>query len=184
MGGTAKDAKGLAAAGVDSVALYLGVAKPAQANACWDAGMGCFGVTLDNAWNGDMAVSQAKALGFPAGTTLFLDMEADTVNNSKAPEIIDKVNAWADKVAAAGYLPGLYVGVPQMLTSTELHKLRVYRYWKGMGRTVDRNNQLAEPTNGWCLFQMFPSVFAGGVWVDHNMVGQDYKTRVPVVAYK
>jgi hypothetical protein len=93
-----------------------------------------------------------------------------------------KIEAWAAAINAGGYIAGLYAGVPQPLTSKELGDLRgVTRYWKGQGRQVDRFGNLSEPTNGWCMHQMFPSFHMGGVWVDANMVGNDYKGRVPTM---
>lgn len=183
-GGTAAGAKGLKDAGVEAVALYLGVASKTQSEAVLGAGMGAFGVTLGNRFNGSDAVRQAKALGLEPTCTLFLDVEGQEAWHMPPAELIGKINAWADMVSHEGYLPGLYVGNPQPLTSLELHKLRVYRYWKGQGRCVDRNSQLAEPLNGWCMVQYYPSVTWGTVWTDQNMVGQDYKGRLPSATYR
>jgi hypothetical protein len=89
------------------------------------------------------------------------------------------INAWADAVSGAGWMPGLYVGAPQPLSSDELFALRVVRYWHGQGRCVDRSGLLAEPTCGWVMSQMYPSAVRGGVLVDVNVIGQDYRGRLP-----
>jgi hypothetical protein len=181
-GGTPAQVAGLKKAGVDGVALYLGVASKVLVDACLAAGLLVMGVTLAARYDGKAAVRQAKAWGLPAGVTLFLDLEGKAAHETPPGEMIAKINTWANDVAAAGYVPGLYVGVPQPLTSSEIYQLRVYRYWQGQGSTRDRNNALAEPSCGWCMTQMWPSQTAAGVLLDWNMVGQDYKTRVPTAA--
>jgi hypothetical protein len=182
-GGKAEQAKALKASGVDAIALYLGAATPALVATCIDAGLAVVLVTFAGEYNDgpNDEVAQLATLGIPPGATVFLDLEGLTAYHTDPPALIAKINAWADGIAAAGYMPGLYVGSPQPLTSAELHALRVTRYWRGQGRIVDRTGPLvlAEPINGWCMTQIYPSVSRGNTWVDCNMIGQDYKGRVP-----
>lgn len=181
-GGTAAQAQALKASGVDAVALYLGVATAARVALAIDAGLAVIPVTLAGEYNdgGADEVAELATLGIPMGATVFLDLEGLTAFHSDPVALASKINVWADAVAAAGYVPGLYVGVPQPFTSAELYALRVQRYWRGQGSVRDRSNALAEPAGcGWCMTQMFPSVVRGGVLVDCNMIGQDYKGRVP-----
>ncbi len=183
--GTLAQANALKASGVDALAGYLGVISKERVAAVLAAGMGYLPVTLAAEYNdgANDEIAQLKALGIPAGVTVFLDLEGLAAFKSDPVALAGKINAWADAILAAGYIPSLYVGVPQPFTSDELWKLRVQRYWRGQGSIRDRNNTLAEPTGcGWCMTQMYPSHTLGGVWVDSNMVGQDYKGRVPVWA--
>lgn len=180
--GTDVQAKALRASGADAVVGYLGVINAARVGYVLAAGMAFIPVTLAGEYNDgpNDEIAQLAALGLPKGTTVFLDLEGMAAYKTNPAELIAKVNAWADAVTSAGYVAGLYVGVPQPLTSEELYALRVQRYWRGQGSVRDRNNALAEPSGcGWCMTQMYPSHFRGGVWVDVNMVGQDYKGRVP-----
>lgn len=181
-GGTAAQAHALKAAGVDFVALYLGVASKAVNDACLAAGLSTFGVTIANRFDGKAAVAQMKALGMPVGTTAFLDVEGTSAYNTPAGDLIAKINSWANDVAAAGYIPGIYLGSPQPLTSEELTNLRVVRYWRAPARVVDRHGALAEPSPGWCMYQVWPSVTHAGVFVDFDFVSQDFKGRVPAMA--
>lgn len=175
-GGNAFNAQGLKAAGVQGVALYLGQATPVQVKACNDAGLGVFGVTFGGAYDGVAAVKQAQALGLPVGCCIFLDHEGPKTAITPAAESIQKITAWAAPVRQAGYLPCLYVGVPQNLTSDELWSLPVVRYWRGQGSVRDRNGALSEPSHrGWCMTQAYPSVMCGGVLVDFDMAGHDYQ---------
>lgn len=185
--GTAAQAKGLKSVGVHAVAVYLGVVNAQRVQYILDAGMGCFPVTLAGEYvdGPNDEVAQLKALGFPPGIHVFLDMEGMTAYKTDPVKLIGMVDAWGKAVRAAGYKPALYVGNPQPLTKDELWKLDVELYWRGQGRTVDRNNALSEPWGcGWAMTQMYPSRNLGSpaVWVDCNMVGQDYKGRVPVWA--
>lgn len=204
--GTISQARGLAQHNVAAVALYLGVCNRARLDHVLQAGMAAFPVTLAGEYNDgpNDEIAQLKALGFPAGIHVFLDMEGMAAYRTDPPVLIGKIDAWADGIRAAGYKPALYVGNPQPLTSQELWKLRVELYWRGQGRTVDRFNKLAEPGGwarpgpvvdrnldlaepwgcGWAIDQKFPSRHLGtpSTWVDMNMVGQDYKGRVPIWA--
>lgn len=180
-GGTATQATALAQSGVDCFVGYLGAMTPARLAIVLEAGMAFMPVTFGGAYeNGPLdEVAQLQMLEIPPGVSVWLDLEGLKAYHTDPLKLTMLINAWADVIAAKGWMPCLYVGCPQPLTSVELHALHVVRYWKGQGRCVDRNNALAEPTNGWCMTQMFPSVTRAGVLVDGNMIGQDYKARTP-----
>ncbi len=180
--GTLAQAMSLKDSGVHALAGYLGVIDASRVAHELDAGLAFVPVTLAGEYNDgpNDELGQLQALGIPRGATVFLDLEGMHAFKSDPVALIQKINDWADSIAASGYVPGLYVGVPQPLTSDELWKLRVSRYWRGQGSIRDRHNALAEPTGcGWCMTQMFPSLTRGNTWVDVNMVGSDYKGRVP-----
>lgn len=182
-GGTAAQAAALKASGVDGFAGYLGAMTPARLAAVLAAGLAFIPVTFGGEYeDGPLdEIAQLKALGIPAGASVFLDMEGLKAFKTDPTKLIGMVNAWADGIAAAGYTPCLYVGVPQPLTSDELWNLRVKGYWRGQGSVRDRNGALAEPTKcGWMMSQAWPSVVRAGVLVDCNQVGQDYRERVPM----
>ncbi len=165
--------------GVDGLFGYLGTIDNRRLSYVLNAGLGFMPVTLAGAYNGKNAVSQCRGLGLPPGCTVFLDVEGKPAWETSAPDLMRQINTWCNEVAAAGYQPGVYIGVPQPLNSKELYSLRAIRYWKGMGRTVDKTGSLAEPSCGWCVNQMYPSIHWSGVFVDVNIVGQDYKGRLP-----
>lgn len=178
--GTASQAAAFKANGVVGVALYLAVASNTRLKLVLDAGLGAYGVTLAGQYGGPASVSQAQAIGFPKGSSLFLDVEGLTAFHTDPLELIKKIEAWAAAVVAAGYKAGIYVGSPQPLTEDELWKLAgITLYWRGQGSIRDRFNKLSEPTKcGWCLTQAYPSQPMGGTIIDANMVGQDYLGRI------
>ena len=183
-GGTDAQAIGLKAAGVAAMAGYLGVVSAARLAGILAAGLAFIPVTLAGEYNDgpNDEIAQLHALGIPLGASVFLDLEGLSAFKSDPVALAAKVNAWADAIAAAGFVPCLYVGVPQPFTSAELYALRVRGYWRGQGSIRDRMNVLAEPTSaGWMMTQVYPSRNAGNpaTWVDFNMIGQDYKGRVP-----
>ena len=183
-GGTSAQALALRQAGAHALAGYLGAMTAARLAGILAAGLAYIPVTFAGEYNDGPAdeVGQLRALGIPAGASVFLDVEGLTAFKADPAALIAKINAWADGVAAAGYVPCLYVGVPQPLTSDELWSLRVRGYWRGQGSIRDRKNALAEPTGcGWMITQMFPSRNLGTppTWVDCNMIGADYKGRTP-----
>lgn len=180
-GGTPAQALALRAAGVDALVGYLGAMTPPRLGYLTDAGLAFMPVTFAGHYDGAIAVAQCRALGLPAGTTVWLDLEGQEAFGEGAG-ITPKLAAWATTVKAAGFVPGLYVGVPQPLMSAELFALPFERYWRGQGSIRDRFNALAEPTCGWSMVQAYPQHMRAGVLVDDDMVQQDYRGRVPTVA--
>ncbi len=181
--GTPGQAVALKADGVFGVAGYLGVISYQRVLSILDAEMGFWAVTTAGQYDGGMTVKQMQGLSMPRGATAFLDVEGLAAFHADIPGLTAKINAWGRAVKAAGFIPGLYVGVPQPFTSDELWKLYVQVYWKGQGSVRDRNNALAEPTKcGFSVSQMYPSVVrASSVLVDVNIVGQDYLGRTPTM---
>lgn len=192
-GGTRAQLDAVRASGIDGVILYLGVATAARVADAVAAGLAVMCVTTANHYDGATAAAECKALGLPAGCTVWLDVEGQEAWQTPAADLAAKIDAWARAVEAAGYVPGLYAGAPQPLTSGELWALSVKRYWKGLGRCVDRSGALAEPHgSGWCLIQLqhdngsgqwWPAPDAPGrVLVDVDAVQADYLGRTPTAA--
>jgi len=180
-GATHSSACALKNSGIDFVFGYLGVMNKERLAHVLDAGMAFMPVTTASAYDGALAATRLKALDLPAGVTVWLDLEGKAAFDTPAPDLILKINKWADMVKLAGFDPGLYVGSPQPLTSEELYLLRVDRYWNAMSRESDRRGALAEPKCGWCCWQVGPSVMwkDTGVFVDVNIIGQDFFGRFP-----
>jgi hypothetical protein len=124
-------------------------------------------------------IASLHALSIPAQVTVWLDLEAQPGPSS---DIIAAVNRWGGSVKAAGYIPGLYVGAGQQLTTQELQALAVYRYWQGCSRLQDRNGNIAEPTSGFCGRQLYPNdQVIDGTDVDVDVYHQDFRGRVATV---
>jgi hypothetical protein len=183
--GTPAQALGLLDRKVRCLVGYLGAINKDRIKFLHDCGIGYMPVTFAGEYKDGPAdeLAQLKALCIPEGTTVWLDLEGKVAWDTEPTSLIKMLEAWSKPIVAAGYIAGLYCGVPQPLTSSELWKLSGFtRYWKGQGRQVDRNGRLAEPEGcGWCMYQMFPSITMGGLLVDANMVGQDYRGRVPTM---
>jgi hypothetical protein len=176
----APHAHALYASGVELVFLYLGAVTAASIANVLAAGLGFVPVTyasaIDAPGAGATTVAQLHALGIPHGCCVFLDIEgAGTLADPAG--LIMRVNAWCDVVASAGYVPGVYIGSPQPLTTEELTGLHAVRYWRAPARVVDRHGALAEPAAGWCAYQAWPSRDWAGVWVDVDFCFQDFKGR-------
>ncbi len=87
---------------------------------------------------GQNAVAHCLELRAPADVSVWLDLEG--VNKSVSPEtIIRYCNYWHGRVAAIGYMPGLYVGWHNGLTSGELYRrLKFTRYWSAFNLNRDQ----------------------------------------------
>ncbi len=183
--GTTAQAVALRAASVDAVAGYLGVINNVRLSYILAAGMAYVPVALAGEYNDGAAdeLAQLKLLGVPAGVTVWADMEGLVASQTPHAVILDRLNAWSFDITKAGYLAGLYVGVPQPLTSSELYQMPNFkRYWRGQGSIRDRAAHLAEPDCGWCMTQAYPSVAIGGCLVDFNQASEDYRGRLPTWA--
>lgn len=196
--GKLEQAKALKARGVSCLVSYLGAMTRERLAIVLAAGLAFMPVTFAGEYKDGAAdeIAQLKALGIPAGASVWLDLEGraaslvdikDPVEKEKAAKALaELVNRWADDIRAGGWLPCLYVGVPQPFTSADLYSLRVSRYWHGQGSVRDRFGQLAEPfknygaCRGWNMIQAAPSVTWDGVLVDANLVLGDYKGETPV----
>lgn len=194
LGGTAAQARALRASGIDGLVGYLGHMTSARLADVLAAGLTYMPVTIAGEYEDGAAdeIAQLRALGVPAGVTVWLDLEGTPTLRQDPAALARKVDSWAVDVAGAGYQPGLYLGVPQPLTSDELWRLRVVRYWQGMGSIRDRHGALAEPTGcGWCMRQLWHGGRDGGgqwwpsstaperVFVDVNAVCADFRGRLP-----
>lgn len=185
--GTAEQARALKASGIDFFVGYLGAMTPARLAAVLAAGLAFMPVTLAGEYNdgADDEIAQLRALGIPAGTSVWLDLEGTAAFGAEPVALSAKINAWADKIAAGGWMPCLYVGAPQPFTSKELYSLRCVRYWLGIGRCVDRFGDDAYPACGWCMRQDWHGQKLGMVWrntgvlVDTNSIQCDHRGRLP-----
>lgn len=180
---SAEQAKALAASGFDFCVRYIHSTTTQEVLDIVGAGLGFMPVTFADRFDGRDAADACAKLGLPAGVTVWLDLEGQNVFHLDRTILSQTINAWADAVKSGGFMPGLYVGVPQPLTSAELYALRVTRYWRGQGSIRDHANQLAEPTCGWCMLQTYPSHWRSGVWVDVDVAQHDYHNRAPAWAH-
>ena len=139
-GGTSAQAFALRAAGnVDFFIGYLGAMNATRFAYLLDAGIAVMPVTFAGEYEDGPAdeVGQLRALGIPSGCTVWLDLEGMKAFHAEPITLIGKINAWADGIARDGFQPGLYIGVPQPLTSEELCGLHVVRYWNALSRESD-----------------------------------------------
>ena len=194
MGGSEAQACALARTGVDCMIGYLGYMTPERLRMVLRQGLAFMPVTTAGEYEDGAAdeCAQLRALGIPKGVTVWLDLEGMKAYKTSPPDLIAKINAWADAITAGGWMPGLYVGAPQPLTSRELYQLRVVRYWWGLGKPVDRNAALVYPDCGWCMIQQWHGGGSegrppggmfwrdSGVFVDTNGIQRDHKNRLPV----
>jgi len=87
--------------------------------------------------HGASAASNAAAVGFPPGTTVWMDLEGVSQSSSSS-DVIAYSNAWYDAVASAGFAPGIYVGALCNLTSEQLYQSLEYEhYWKSLSAVPD-----------------------------------------------
>lgn len=78
---------------------------------------------------GQNAAAFSQQIGFPQGVSVWCDLES-VGTGSAASDVIAYCNAWYEAVAAAGYVPGLYVGYEPGLTGQQLHDdLKFDSYW-------------------------------------------------------
>ncbi len=184
-GGNAAQALLLKDRGVDGVVGYLGSMNAWRLGHIIDSGLAFMPVTFAGEFFDGPAdeLAHLQALGLPKGCTVWLDLEGHKSFNWPPQDLVRLIDEWASKVAAAGYMPGLYVGSPQPLTGPELAKLAVVRYWKAPSLVLDRHGKdWSEPPGcGWCMQQVWPQgMFRDtGVFVDVNIIGQDRRGRVP-----
>lgn len=116
---------------------------------------------------GTNAASNAASIGLPKGMNLWMDLEGIAAGTS-AQTVIDYANAWYDAVAAAGYIPGIYVGADCILTGDQLYNnLKYQHYWKSLSRVP------AIPHRGYQLIQSYTPEPVCGVSIDTDTTQND-----------
>jgi len=116
--------------------------------------------------DGQNAAANAQDVGFPAGVNVWCDLEG-VGSPARDEDVIAYCEAWYETVAAAGYVPGLYVGAGALLTGQQLYGLSFQHYWRSGSDVPDI------PARSYQLFQLFPSVSVGGVGVDLDVATND-----------
>lgn len=108
---------------------------------------------------GQNAATFAQQIGFPAGVHVWCDLEC-VADNTAASNVIAYCNAWYDAVAAAGYVPGLYVGYGPGLTGQQLYSnLRFQSYWAA----YNVEGSCTPHPRGWRMVQSEGSGTVGGI---------------------
>lgn len=118
------------------------------------------------AYMGADAVMNAQAIGFPAGVSLWLDLEG-VAETAAAADIIAYANAWFDEVAAGGFTPGLYVGARCGLSGQQLADLKFEHYWKS------ESNVPALPGRGYQMVQYLSPGAIQGITIDRDVTNPD-----------
>jgi hypothetical protein len=122
---------------------------------------------------GQTAAQNAASVGLPSGMLLWLDLEG-VATGSDAIAVSAYCNAWFTAVAAAGYLPGLYVGAGSVLNADQLEALEVQYFWKS-------GSNVAYPSTGFCMVQSINSSYVlDGVAYDRDMVQDDNLGNTPL----
>lgn len=124
---TAAEARAILDAG-----LALGVVQHVESAESWSP------TAAKGTTNGKIAAKEATAIGIPAGVCVWCDLEG-VATRTAAQSVIDYCNSWHSAVAAAGFVPGLYVGYHCGLTATQLYRsLRFTHYWSAYNLNADQ----------------------------------------------
>jgi len=119
--------------------------------------------------DGQHAASNASGVGFPAGVSVWCDLEG-IASGTAAQIVIDYCNAWFDAVKASGYVPGLYVGSQCILDERQLFQLKFQHYWRSLSNVPNISKR------GYQMIQLFPAdVPINGLKVDIDVAQDDYK---------
>ncbi len=122
---------------------------------------------------GQAAVANAQVIGLPSGMTVWLDLE-EVVSYASVADTIAYVNTWAE-IVGAQYVPGLYVGANQPLTSDELYwRLRVTHYWKSASTVPDI------AIRGYQMRQALAPSPIDGIAIDRDVILADDFGGVPL----
>ena len=120
--------------------------------------------------DGNDQVARLEHLSIPKGTHTFLDLEG---MGGTAADTIAFAEAWGAVVAAAGYIPGVYVGAGIPLTGAQLYALNnVHAYWHSCSEVPE------VATCGYVMYQLFPpdqiiKVGSVALEVDIDMIQED-----------
>ncbi|AZI58513.1 DUF1906 domain-containing protein [Nakamurella antarctica] len=117
-------------------------------------------------------VAGAQSVGYPVGAQLFLDLEdnqSDGTRSITRDEMVAWVQEWARVVTAAGYVPGMYVGLPQVLTASDLGTRipGIKVFWRSASTYAPQAPQ------GFVVQQPQIDITKCGITIDTNVAGID-----------
>ena len=102
-------------------------------------------------------IAAAQSVSYPKGADFFIDVEStDTTHDN----LVAWLNNWASAIAAAGYVPGIYSGVPSDLTAADLSPSvlpDVKVYWQS------ESDSAPDPAQGYVAVQTLGVVQACGI---------------------
>lgn len=159
---------------IHSAGLGLSIVQHVESESAWtpsgDKG-DSYGATAANA---------VSTLGLPQGITVWCDLEG-VAEGVPSTAVIAYCNAWATKVAGAGYQPGLYVGWHSGLSANELYyRLKFQRYWAA----YNLNSDQYPAVRGVCMKQMVAQSPAGsGLIIDSDRIVADHRGDLPTLAF-
>lgn len=98
-----------------------------------------------------MATSRANSMlaylaaaKYPKGSQVFVDIEFNNYEGSTRAAQVKWTQTWAQTVVAAGYVAGVYVGQPNVLTTADFNEIAlpaVSVYWQSQSRTAPATRQ-------------------------------------------
>jgi len=123
--------------------------------------------------DGVAAVRQLRAIGVPAGKTVWFDLESVDAS-ADHNRLVTHINTWDEVVSDSGYQTGAYVGAGCLLLPKALYyDLAVTRYWSAYNLDLDRYPAV----RGVCMHQH--SAQPSRPWADINTVNFDAFNCLP-----
>lgn len=138
-------------------------------------------------------LDRCSQLGIPAGMNIVADVEAvvtpaqlqamtpGDVENFVV-QLQEKINGWGKGLSNHAFLPTIYFGGLQLLTSAESSSLAVYRYHEGAANLLDRFGNFTCPSRGYAIMQGRPCNVTidgcGETLFDWDFHRQDYRGDV------
>lgn len=114
---------------------------------------------------GACAAQFTNAAGILQGVNVFLDLEG-IAQGTDPDDIVQYCNNWYNKVATAGYEPGIYIGFDVWLSPDDLYsKLDFKHYWRAGGNVSD------VATRGYQMIQTIAGNFNSDVTQNDNLGG-------------
>jgi Domain of unknown function (DUF1906) len=125
--------------------------------------------------NGNAAVTNAAAIGYPVGATIWVDLE-NMRPGTPASAIFAYANAWSRAVRAAQYQDGLYYSADCPLSPEQLYlDLITARYWRALSA-----DSPFVAVRGACMQQYLQSGQTAGIDIDRDVITPDAFGGVPV----
>jgi hypothetical protein len=123
---------------------------------------------------GAAAVANLVSIGATPGICVWRDWEG-VLPGSSATDAIADINSWNQQVSGGGFVPGIYVGVNEVLSGSDLYwRLTCSHYWKGASIVP------TPAVRGWQMIQsLAPSPIPNYDW-DRDVVMQDALGGSPV----
>ena len=120
--------------------------------------------------------NKARAAKYPLGAEIYLNVENNLTDTSGKKKVtpaamLSWINTWAAIIRKAGFIPGLYIGSPQVLSTAQVNSIQNVLFWRSVSSSAP------QAARGFTVRQLKINAGACSIpkGIDINVAGADLR---------